>query len=811
VFLKNAEYTLLFSGGEAVFAVKNAPENILTHLFKEDKTMRSDTKDKRHFFVTVVWGCFLLSAFVFPIPVYASGEIVAWGANNIGQCNVPLPNTGFIAIAAGGNQALGLKTDGSIVAWGDNTWGECTVPLPNTNFIAVAAGNYHSLGLKTDGSIVAWGFNVNGDPRLIVPLPNTNFKAIAAGNGSLFGLKTNGSIVAWGDNGWGECDVPSPNIGFTAIAACGYHALGLKTDGSIVAWGANNYGQSTVPSPNTGFTAIAAGWDHSLGMKQGSIVAWGSNYDYWGNYTGQCVVPNPNTGFKAITAGWSYSLGLKTDGSVVAWGYNGYGQCNVPSPNTGFTAIAAGGGAISLGLASPPSCDPAPSGLVGWWKADGNAVDSVAGNNGIMQLVDFTDGVVGQAFLFHYNYFPPHSRISVPDKPEFALTDSLSIEGWINSAGAGNDGVILWRGDCRGGYDPYFFQIMSDNTLGFTIEDATPTAATVTTTNPLAVNQWYHVAATLNGNTGDMSIYVNGVLAAQTNTSIRPFGPLIPSLEPTIGIGNVGTSCWDYVPFNGAIDEISLYSRALSQSEIQAIYNAGSSGKCFETAPVANAGPNQVVYAWIDGMADVNLDGSGSYDADGDPLTYKWTWTIDANTYEANGVNPPIELSIGKHVVSLIVNDGTFDSEPNVVVITVIAPFQGNLDITPKILNCRSNQPNIMAMMRMPKGVTRDQIDTNQPILLYPGAIEANSLSINPQACLGRINQGTTILASFDKDKLMAAIDANGTFELAVVGQLKTGQYFYGTDDIRVICPGNWPNHKPWWNYKWNRWCKRTI
>jgi hypothetical protein len=480
-----------------------------------------------------------------------------------------------------------------------------------------------------------------------------------------------------------------------------------------------------------------------------------------------------------------------------------------------FLVVAA---ALLLGVVSATSawadalpCDPAPSGLVGWWKADGDANDSVAGNNGVIQNVDFTDGVVGQAFEFHYSYYPPHSRISVSDKPVFELTDSLSIEGWINSAGAGgNAGVILWRGDCRGGYDPYFFQINGDNTLSFTIEDASPKAASVTTSAPLANNQWYHVAATLDGNTGDMSIYINGVLAAQTNTSLRPFGPLISSEEPTIGIGNVGTSCWDYVPFNGYIDEISLYSRALSQSEIEAIYNAGSSGKCVSApvAPVANAGPNQVVYAWIDGIADVNLDGSDSYDADGDALTYKWTWTIDTNTYEANGFNPAIELSIGKHVVSLIVNDGTFDSEPNVVVITVIAPFEGKLDITPEVLNCRSNQPNIMAMMRLPRGVTKDQIDTNEPILLYPGEIKAGWTWIGRKFDYKCKAWSTTILASFDKGALIDAIDSNGLVELVVVGQLKTGQYFFGSDTVNVICPGHWPWHRQWCDYMWNRRCR---
>jgi hypothetical protein len=253
----------------------------------------------------------ILIASILALPACA-GEIVAWGQNSAGECNVPSPNSGFTAIAAGSQQWLGLKTDGSIVAWGDNTWGECNVPAPNTNFIAVAAGNYMSLGLKSDGSIVAWGFNVNGDPRLTVPSPNTGFIAIAAGNGSMLGLKTDGSIVAWGDNVYGQCDVPSPN---------------------------------------TGFVAIAAGWDHSLGLKtNGSIVAWGNNLDYWGNYSGQRDVPSPNTGFAAIAAGWSHSLGLKNDGSIVAWGYNAYGECNVPPPNTGFTAISAGGGYFSLGL-----------------------------------------------------------------------------------------------------------------------------------------------------------------------------------------------------------------------------------------------------------------------------------------------------------------------------------------------------------------------------------------------------------------------------------------------------------------------------
>ena len=90
--------------------------------------------------------------------------------------------------------------------------------------------------------------------------------------------------------------------------------------------------------------------------------------------------------------------------------------------------------------------------------------------------------------------------------------------------------------------------------------------------------------------------------------------------------------------------------------------------------PVANAGPDQTVYAWIDNIAEVNLDGTGSYDEDGDELIYKWSWTVHGNDYEANGVKPTIDLPVGQHVISLIVNDGIVDSGPDEVVINVTEP-----------------------------------------------------------------------------------------------------------------------------------------
>ncbi len=230
-------------------------------------------------------------------------------------------------------------------------------------------------------------------------------------------------------------------------------------------------------------------------------------------------------------------------------------------------------------------------GIVGLWQGENNAVDRIYGNNGSVQNVSYRAGVVGRAFECSGKSSSPYCQVSVPDQPNFELTTSLSIEGWINPAGSGGtSGIILWRGDCRGGHDPYFLSVNSDDSVGLYIEDDTGgPAAVVNTPSPLTVNRWWHVAGTLDDTTGIMRIYTNGVLAAQTSTTIRPFGSLISSEQPTIGIGNAGTACWFNIPFNGALDEISLYSRALSGSEIKAIFEAGSAGKFDPGMPGADA------------------------------------------------------------------------------------------------------------------------------------------------------------------------------------------------------------------------------
>jgi hypothetical protein len=136
-----------------------------------------------------------------------------------------------------------------------------------------------------------------------------------------------------------------------------------------------------------------------------------------------------------------------------------------------------------------------------------------------------------------------NDRIAIPDDPRLALTGSLTLEAIVRidgySASSADFNQIVFRGDNRGGFDPYFLAIRpSTGRLFFHIADAANNPAAISSSWALPLHEWLHVAGTLDDATGTMRLFVNGQQVASATTGLRPFATLT-GVSPGLGIGNV--------------------------------------------------------------------------------------------------------------------------------------------------------------------------------------------------------------------------------------------------------------------------------
>ncbi|MBN1506386.1 MAG: hypothetical protein JW955_06050 [Sedimentisphaerales bacterium] len=277
----------------------------------------------------------------------AADGLRAWGSNYDGQVNGLPAGADYVAIAAGDGHALALTGAGNVVAWGQNSKGQCNVP-PGS-YVAIGAGADFSLAIRPDGSIAAWGSNVQR--QISDAPPGGGFVSVEGGKSFAVALRRDGSIVVWGSDACGQVSLAPTGTGFTAIAAGDSHAVALRSDGTLISWGSP---LATAATPTTGtFTAIGAGDSQSLAVRSDGSIAWWGNDRY--GY-GLANVP-AGTDYVRVAAGYLHALALKKDGSIVGWGagkdtsgHPNWGQANPPA-GKGYPDIACGL-YFSLALAS---------------------------------------------------------------------------------------------------------------------------------------------------------------------------------------------------------------------------------------------------------------------------------------------------------------------------------------------------------------------------------------------------------------------------------------------------------------------------
>ena len=247
-----------------------------------------------------------------------------------------------------------------------------------------------------------------------------------------------------------------------------------------------------------------------------------------------------------------------------------------------MTAIAIFGLA-TITMAQVPSYVPT-NGLAGYWPFNGNTNDeSGNGNNGIVYgalLTSDRNGIPNNS----YSFDGISKYIEVPSSASITVSSSYSISAWFNasvwsfSAPIDEHAIVskMVDGGWYGGYEIY-----TTGAAGWIKHIGNIGSNFSVGSSGGNINTWYNVVTTFDGS--KVRYYLNGIKldsialtgSIQTSTTPLRFGRR----------GGAGTyNCW----FNGKIDDIGIWNRALTQQEITNLYNSSNCASNLTVSPLNN-------------------------------------------------------------------------------------------------------------------------------------------------------------------------------------------------------------------------------
>ena len=315
---------------------------------------------------------------------------------------------------------------------------------------------------------------------------------------------------------------------------------------------------------------------------------------------------------------------------------------------------------------SPTSnCTAPTSGRIDLWSAEGNGNDSIGANNGTLQNgAAFNTGVVGQAFDFN----SASATVTMPASALHTAFSALSIDAWVYPTSNGKDTTYNTYGRTifsNTDNDGFAFRV-KDGQLQVDIRTTTGDLLYAFSNNPLVVNTWSHVALTYDGSS--VKAYVNGALVGTVGAAgtIRTSG----NANTCAMIGNEPAGCaatGNGFGWVGRIDELELFSRALSATEVQAIYNIGSGSCSLYPTTTAVVSPSPTAAGWNNSDVTVTLNavpGSGS-GATITQITYSTSGAQVIPNTNVNGSSTLIPISTeGVTIVTFYATDSNGNSEP---------------------------------------------------------------------------------------------------------------------------------------------------
>ncbi len=453
-----------------------------------------------------------------------------------------------------------------------NGWYRCSFDIPSANSTTVVFGPVDDTHVSTDAylgdgssGIYVWGAQIESAPFESSYIPTTS--ASATRSGDLLAYPTSGNIGEGAFSLYMEMNRKNNNgdsypskspiqIGSYAsnsmINFGGYSGtnLSLLVDFGTVWDVASNPFSITYNTP----TKIALRLANNLttfssfknGAKSADAVSGNAKTLNWAGSPSYIYIANSGT----VDA--NQSINVK---NVKIWP-----RALTDAQLTGMTKNTE---YFSLQSIAPKTTikTPPKSGLVGYWNFNDGAgakAGDISGNGNTATLVgspSWITGKLGKALNFNgsTNYATAGSSSSLN------LSDTITISVWVKSPDW--HPTASWRAIVdKSSYGIYVWP--SSNILRFQLVLATTGIVTVDS-GVLNTNQWYHVVGTYDKNAGanNFKIYVNGVLhdsSTQSNSIVA--GNAL----------NIGLYSGSY--FNGIMDDLRIYNRALSVAEIQQLY-----------------------------------------------------------------------------------------------------------------------------------------------------------------------------------------------------------------------------------------------
>lgn len=293
-----------------------------------------------------------------------------------------------------------------------------------------------------------------------------------------------------------------------------------------------------------------------------------------------------------------------------------------------ISGVVAGGDAGSLVAAGTTGCLDTTD-AIAWWSGNDTLLAVVG--PGATGAPGYANGVVGRGFALD-----GLTRVEAPGVA--AVGDSVTVEAWIRPDHSAHTQSIVSRWDFPSADDSaraYSLRLDPFGALIWSVDD-------VSARRPVELRalvpqlfdgEFHHVAATRDGS--QMVLYVDGLAVASVASAGRSINaatavPTGLGSEPAPGVPSY---------FSGVLDEPTIWSRALTATEVAIISANGSSGKCF-VDPVQQAKLVAFDGAFLDRFGSwVDIDGDtavvGSFQDDsgrGSAYVYRFdgaTWSLE--------------------------------------------------------------------------------------------------------------------------------------------------------------------------------------